>query len=82
LVADAHAHIQKLVSVVKNVTMLEECATELERSVVRFFFWAKGLNAKDIHKEIFPVYVAKCLSRKAVRNWVQKLPRWCQTFRC
>jgi hypothetical protein len=26
------------------------------------FLWAKGLNAKDIHKEIFPVYVDKCLS--------------------
>jgi hypothetical protein len=32
----------------------------------------KGLNAKDIHKEIFPVYVGKCLSRKAVHNWVEK----------
>jgi hypothetical protein len=32
--------------------------------------WAKGLTAKDIHKEIFPVYGGKCLSRKAVHNWV------------
>jgi hypothetical protein len=28
-----------------------------------FFLWAKGLSAKYIHKEIFPVYGAKCLSR-------------------
>jgi hypothetical protein len=30
-------------------TMLEECNTEEQRSVVRFL-WEKGLNAKDIHK--------------------------------
>jgi hypothetical protein len=34
--------------------------------------WAKGLNSKDIHKEMFPVYGRKCLSRKAVLNWVEK----------
>jgi hypothetical protein len=26
----------------------------------------------DIHKEMFPVYGWKCLSRKAVHNWVEK----------
>jgi hypothetical protein len=31
-----------------------------------FFLWAEGLNAKDIHKEMFPVYGWECLSRKAV----------------
>jgi hypothetical protein len=36
------------------------------------FLWAKGLNAKDIHKEMFPVYARKCLSRKAVHKWVKK----------
>jgi transposase len=35
-------------------------------------FWAKGLNAKDIYKEIFPVYSGKYLSLKAVHNWVEK----------
>jgi hypothetical protein len=34
---------------------------------------AKGLNAKDIHKDIFPVYGGKCLSRKAVHNWVANI---------
>jgi thiamine kinase-like enzyme len=33
---------------------------------------AKGLNAKDNHKEMFPVYGGKCLSRKAVHEWVEK----------
>jgi hypothetical protein len=34
--------------------------------------WEKGLNATDIHKETFPVYGGKSLSRKAVHNWVEK----------
>jgi hypothetical protein len=36
------------------------------------FLWAKGLNAKDTDKEMFPVYDGKCLSCKAVHNWVEK----------
>jgi hypothetical protein len=34
----------------------------------------KGLNVKDIHKELFAVYGGKFFKRKAVQ------PRW-QTFR-
>jgi hypothetical protein len=34
--------------------------------------WAKGLNANDIHKEMFPAYGGKCLSHKAVHNWADK----------
>jgi hypothetical protein len=34
------------------------------------FLWAKWLCAKDIHKEMFPVYVVKCLSRKVVHSCV------------
>jgi hypothetical protein len=36
------------------------------------FLWAKGLNAKDIQKEMFPVCGRKCLSPKAFHNWVEK----------
>jgi hypothetical protein len=36
------------------------------------FFRAKGLNAKDIHEEMFPVYGRKCLLRKAFHNLVEK----------
>jgi hypothetical protein len=37
------------------------------------FLRAKGLNVKkNIHEEVFPVYGGKCLSRKAVRNWIKK----------
>jgi hypothetical protein len=60
-----------LVSVVKMATVLEKYTTEEERSVV-LFLWAKVLTAKDIHKEMFPVYGGKCLSREAVHNWVAK----------
>jgi hypothetical protein len=52
-------------------TVLEEYSTEEQRSVMRFL-WAKGLNENDIHKEMFPVYDGKCLSRKAFHNWVEK----------
>jgi hypothetical protein len=40
--------------------------------------WTRGLHAKDIHIEMFPVYGGKCLSRKAVDNWVKKFSqgRW------
>jgi hypothetical protein len=48
-------------------TVLKVYTTQEQRSVVRFL-WAKGLNVKDIHKEMFPVYGDKCLSRKAVHS--------------
>jgi hypothetical protein len=41
--------------------------------------WAcSEAGAKDIHKEMFPVYGGKCSSRKAVHNWVDKFSegRW------
>jgi hypothetical protein len=71
LVGDAHAHVLRLVSVVNMATVLEESITEEQRSVVRFL-WTKGLNSKDIHKEMFPVYDGKCLLRKEAHNWVEK----------
>jgi hypothetical protein len=52
-------------------TLLEVRTTEEKHSVVHFLL-AEGLNAKDIHKGMFPAYVGKCLSRKAVHNWVEK----------
>jgi hypothetical protein len=59
--------VQKLGSVAKMATMLGECTMQEQCSVVGFL-WTKGLNAKDIHKEMFPVYGGKCLSRKAVHK--------------
>jgi hypothetical protein len=51
-VVDAHAHVQRLVSVVKMAIVLEEGCIEEQRSFLRFL-WAKGLNAKDITKKCF-----------------------------
>jgi hypothetical protein len=39
-VSDAHAHVQRLVSVLKMATELQRCITEEQRSVVRFL-WEK-----------------------------------------
>jgi hypothetical protein len=36
------------------------------------FLQAKGLSEKSVHKEMFPVYGGKCLSRKAIHNWIEK----------
>jgi hypothetical protein len=67
-VADEHAHGQRLISVVKMVTLLEECNTEKQHFLVQFL-WAEQLSAKDIHKEMFSVYGGKCLSRKVFHKW-------------
>ena len=40
------------------------------------FLWAKTMEAKDIHKEMLPMYGEHCLSRQAVHNWVQKFSEW------
>jgi hypothetical protein len=48
--ASEHAHVQRLVSVFKIATVLEGCTTEEELLFVRFL-WAKGLDAKNIHKK-------------------------------
>jgi hypothetical protein len=63
-------YVQRLDLVVKMATVLEECTTHEQRSVVRFV-WAKGLNAKDSHKGMFPVYDGKGPSRKVVQPWWQ-----------
>jgi hypothetical protein len=51
--------------------VLEECTTKEQRSVVGSFLCAEVLNAKDIHKEMFPVYGAKRFtsgSRNSLKN--------------
>jgi hypothetical protein len=54
------------------VAMLQGFPTEEQHPVVRFL-WAKGLSAKNIHKEVCPVYGGKFLSRKAAANWVENI---------
>jgi hypothetical protein len=45
--------------------VLKEC------SVVRLL-WAKGLDANDIHEEVFLVYGGQCLSHIEFHNLVEK----------
>jgi transposase len=52
-------------------TIFEKYTAEEQRCVV-YFLLAKGLDAKDVYKEMFPAYSGKCLSHKAVHNWVEK----------
>jgi len=42
------------------------CTTIEQRGVVRFFVGKKDMAAKDIHKEMLPMYGEHCLSRQAV----------------
>jgi hypothetical protein len=44
------------------------------------FLWAKGLNSKDIYKEMFPAYGGKCLSRNAIHNRVEKFSQGYSKF--
>jgi hypothetical protein len=46
--------------------VLEECTIEEQRSIVRFLW------EKESHKAMYPVCGGKCLSRKALHNWVEK----------
>jgi len=50
---------------------LSTCTTIEQRGIV-LFLWAKKMEAKDIHKEMLPMYGEHSLSRQAVHNWVQK----------
>jgi hypothetical protein len=36
------------------------------------FLCSVGLNAKDIHEEMFPVSDGKCLSLKPVHSWIEE----------
>jgi hypothetical protein len=51
-------------------TVLEEYATEEQSSVVHFC--GQKDSMQRIFIKIFPVYGGKCLSHKAVHNWVNK----------
>jgi hypothetical protein len=60
----------------QNDDRVDECNTKEQHSVV-LFLWATGLHAKDINKEMFPVYSGKCLSHKVVQKWVEIFSQGC-----
>jgi hypothetical protein len=53
------------------VAPLNMCSTIEEHCVVRFL-WAKGMAAKDIHKEMLSMYGEHRASLQAVCNWGHK----------
>jgi hypothetical protein len=53
-VADPHAHVNRLVSVVKMVTMLRACSAEEQRSVCTFLY-----GQKDSMQKLYE-YIKKC----------------------
>jgi hypothetical protein len=54
-------------------TVLEECTTEEQRSVVSFYGQKDSMQRIFIKKcFLLPGEGGKCLSRKAVQNWVTK----------
>ena len=57
--------LDKMAAPLNTITTIEQ------RGAVRFL-WAKGMTAKDVHKEMLPMYGEHSLSRQAVNNCVQK----------
>jgi hypothetical protein len=53
--ADVYAHVHRLVSVVKMVTVLDECNTEEHCSVVRIFFLVKRTQCFLFTVKVFVV---------------------------
>jgi hypothetical protein len=51
--------------------LLNTYTTTEQRGVMRFL-WAKNMDARDIHREMLPMYGEHCLSRQAIHNLVQK----------
>ena len=53
------------------VVPMNTCTT-IEPCSVVWFLWVKDMAAKDIHKEMLPMYGDHCLSHQPVHNWVKK----------
>jgi hypothetical protein len=69
-VADAHAYVQRLVSVVKMAMVLVDVL--LKSSVLLCVSCGQKDSMQRILIKKFPVYNGNCLSRKAVHNWFEK----------
>jgi hypothetical protein len=67
-----HAHVQRLVSVVKMATVIEECISEEHSSIVRFL-WEKLPTAKDYHKNNRFLFTVRSIYRGiSVDKWGEK----------
>jgi hypothetical protein len=67
LVGDAH--VQRLLSVVKMVTVLEKCATEEHRSVVFFFCGQKDSMRRIFIEKCFPFTMGSVCRVERFTNW-------------
>jgi hypothetical protein len=70
LVAGSHAHVQRLVSVVKMVTVLEGCTTEEQCSFVCVFYGQKNTVQRIFMKKCFLFMMGSVCLRKVVHNWL------------
>ena len=61
--------LDKMAAPLNTITTIEQ------RGAVRFL-WAKGMTAKDVHKEMLPMYGEHCLSCQVGHNWMQKFSEW------
>lgn len=62
-------------SVIKMAIMLKDCILPKSKILMcEFLCGQNALNAKDVHTEMFRVYVGKRLSCKAVHNCVTNVP--------
>jgi hypothetical protein len=84
-VAGAHAHVQRLVSVDKMATVLEECTIEEHISVLRFICGKKDSMQRVFITKIsclrWEVSVAQSGSHmgREILSWTFEIRRWCPT---
>jgi len=45
-----------------------------EQHAIIVFLWAKKINANQIHFEIHPIYGDKCITKRTVYVWCNKMP--------
>jgi hypothetical protein len=72
-VADEHAHVQRLVSLVKMATVLEEYTTEEERSVVLFCGQKDSIQRIFIKKCFLFTVGSACRVKRFTTGWRNSL---------
>jgi hypothetical protein len=68
-VANEHAHVQRMVSVVKMATVLEECTNEEQRSVVRFCGQKDSMQRILIKKCFLFTVGSVCRIKRFTSGW-------------
>jgi hypothetical protein len=72
-VADVHVHVQRLVSVVKMATVLEECTAEKECPVVRFCGQKDSMQRMFIKKCFLFMVGSVCCIKQFKTEWINSL---------